>query len=91
MLSVAQVSLIYPIHDALLFSIFLIVIGGIIIGSIVLSITTGQGGSRIQFMTENTSVGLNRDDDRYWKLGQFYFNRVDPTLILEKNSVSVGQ
>lgn len=25
-----------------------------------------------------------RDDDRYWKLGIFYFNKSDPSLFVEK-------
>lgn len=84
MLSFVQLSLIYPFHPTLLFSLFLIVISAILIGSIVLSITTGQGGSRVQLATNTTSKRVNRDDDMYWKLGQFYFNREDPALFLEK-------
>lgn len=57
----------------------------IIFGAIYLAYSTGQGGSRIQ-QTTTTSNGkaINRDDDRYWKLGVFYFNRNDPSLFLEK-------
>lgn len=27
---------------------------------------------------------IDRDDDQYWKLGMFYFNKNDSTLFLEK-------
>src|SRR5699024_5912056 len=56
----------------------------VIIGAVILSITTGQGGSRITFQTEKDDKVIDRDDDQYWKLGQFYFNKEDPTLFLEK-------
>ncbi|MDV2687407.1 DUF5808 domain-containing protein, partial [Alkalihalophilus lindianensis] len=32
---------------------------------------------------ENGKV-MDRDDDRYWKLGVFYFNPKDPAIFLEK-------
>jgi uncharacterized membrane protein len=36
-----------------------------------------------------TSIGnsrdvIDRDDDQHWKLGQFYYNKNDPALFLEK-------
>jgi uncharacterized membrane protein len=30
------------------------------------------------------TVNVNVDDDRSWKLGQFYFNPADPALFVEK-------
>lgn len=57
-----------------------------VIGCILLSITTGQGGSRVKFKdhADGTTGKIDRDDDRYWKLGMFYFNRNDPSIFLEK-------
>ncbi|MFD2043388.1 DUF1648 domain-containing protein [Ornithinibacillus salinisoli] len=85
MFSMIQLSLIYPINPQLMtivplaFSLF------VTIGAIVLSFTTGQGGSRVvskeAFGKENI---IDRDDDKYWKLGMFYFNKNDPALFLEK-------
>jgi uncharacterized membrane protein len=80
-----QLSTIYPIDTQLMTVIPLIFTIGLVLGSIVLSITTGQGGSRVK--TTSTGVNgtvLDRDDDRYWKLGMFYFNPNDPSLFLEK-------
>jgi uncharacterized membrane protein len=80
-----QLSTIYPIDTQLMTFIPLIFTIGLVLGSIVLSITTGQGGSRVK--TTSTSVNgavIDRDDDRYWKLGIFYFNPNDPSLFLEK-------
>ena len=62
----------------------LIITFGIVAGAIVLSVTTGQGGDRVQMNKSSSGKVMNRDDDRYWKLGQFYFNREDPALFLEK-------
>lgn len=50
-----------------------------------LSISTGQGGSRIKINGERAKTAkVNVDDDKYWKLGQFYFNPNDPSLFIEK-------
>lgn len=61
-------------------------VGVILIGSIALSVKTGQGGSRIRLEnggTAGTSVQTG-DQDQHWKLGQIYFNRNDPALFVEK-------
>ena len=59
----------------------------IVLGVIVLAVTTGQGGSRIRVREpagEPVDGRVNRDDDRHWKLGVFYFNPDDPAIFLEK-------
>lgn len=63
----------------------LVITAFILFGSIRLSFMTGQGGSRIKIAGgQAASQEVNRDDDRYWKLGVIYFNPQDPTLFLEK-------
>lgn len=52
--------------------------------AIVLSITTGQGGSRVKVADGINGEIIDRDDDKHWKLGMFYFNTQDPALFLEK-------
>jgi uncharacterized membrane protein len=80
-----QLSSIYSIDTELMAVIPLILTIGLVTGSIVLSITTGQGGSRVKTTTTGVNGAvLDRDDDRYWKLGMFYFNPNDPSLFLEK-------
>jgi uncharacterized membrane protein len=80
-----QLSTIYPIDTQLMAIIPLILTIGLVSGSIILSITTGQGGSRVKTTTTGVNGAvLDRDDDRYWKLGMFYFNPNDPSLFLEK-------
>jgi uncharacterized membrane protein len=58
----------------------------ILIGSIFMSLWTGQGGSRIK-ISEDKEINENvvgREDDKHWKLGVFYFNPSDPALFIEK-------
>lgn len=57
-----------------------------VICSTVLSIKTGQGGSRIKLPSgdKQQSVASAADQDRHWKLGQFYYNPDDPALFVEK-------
>lgn len=66
-------------------AVLLAVLLFILLGVIRLGFTTGQGGSRIRVADAGTGTGnVNRDDDRHWKLGAFYFNPDDPALFLEK-------
>jgi len=56
------------------------------IGVILVSLKTGQSGSKIKVEDEeelNNSV-IDRDDDRFWKLGMIYYNPDDPSLFVEK-------
>ena len=59
--------------------------GLMVMGAIVLALTLGQSGSRVKAAGgEGDDRTLNRDDDKYWKMGMFYFNRDDPSLFVEK-------
>lgn len=62
----------------------MVAVGIIIAAAIALSITTGQGGSRVRVKNEINANNSNRDDDQYWKLGVFYYNPDDPALFVEK-------
>ncbi|MUK88334.1 DUF1648 domain-containing protein [Ornithinibacillus sp. L9] len=85
MLSIIQLSFIYPINQQFMVVVPLVFSLVITLGAIWLSITTGQGGSRvITHDKDEAEKRINRDDDKYWKLGVFYFNKNDPSLFLEK-------
>ncbi|GHT79374.1 membrane protein [Actinomycetota bacterium] len=56
----------------------------ILVGMYIMMFRIGQGGSRIKESETRASNNVNVDDDRYWKLGQFYFNPNDPALFVEK-------
>jgi len=79
-----QLTFIYPsltkYEDIAIFSI----VGIILIGTVVLSLMTGQGGSRIKVNKQIDKTVMDRDDDTFWKLGQFYFNKEDPSIFIEK-------
>lgn len=53
----------------------------IVVGSIVVSLVYGQGGSRV-FSRMAASERLLADDDEHWKLGVFYYNPDDANLFL---------
>ena len=53
----------------------------IVVGSIVISLVYGQGGSRV-FSRMAASERLLADDDEHWKLGVFYYNPDDASLFL---------
>ncbi len=71
-------------------SVKAVMIGGIaiivliLIGSIGLSMITGQGGSNIKTTSNEENGIIGYDDDHYWKLGIFYFNHNDPSIWVEK-------
>lgn len=77
-----------PIYDVLNSSVGSIIIGFVVIvliGSIALSLFTGQGGSRIKLKADNQKQAEPvADHDKYWKAGIFYFNPKDPSLFVEK-------
>ncbi len=79
-----QLTFIFPTinvyTDIVLFSYLLL----ILLGTLILAIFTGQGGSRIKLNKETLEQVIDRDDDQYWKLGQFYFNKDDPAIFIEK-------
>ncbi len=62
----------------------LLVTGLIVVAALVLSVTTGQGGSRLRTAHSKTGKLINRDEDRFWKLGMFYYNPDDPAVFVEK-------
>lgn len=80
-----QLSFMYTINQQVLMAVPLVFAVATLVGTIVLSMTTGQGGSRVKVMgSGEKGKVINRDDDRYWKLGIFYFNPNDPAIFLEK-------
>jgi len=70
-------------RDAALY-IPLVGAGLLVVAAIVLSITTGQSGSRVRVGKAVDGSVINRDDDKYWKWGSIYVNKDDPALFVEK-------
>lgn len=90
MIGFIQISMFGVVKSKLIISgLPLVVVFGIVTGSIILSLTTGQGGSRL--FTNKAGAGSTagnkisrRDDDKYWVLGLFYYNPEDPSFVVEK-------
>ncbi len=82
--SFSQYTFIYPVHGVWVMVVPLVFTFAIVAGAIVLSVSTGQGGSRVKTVSGSDGGVIDRDDDRHWKLGQIYFNPKDPALFLEK-------
>jgi uncharacterized membrane protein len=74
--------------SSLILPVTLIIPAGMLLAVILLSVKTGQGGSRLSKVDPVIEKGENkavrRDEDQYWKLGIIYFNPEDPALIVEK-------
>ncbi len=85
MLSFQLVSLNILASEVLL-PITITILAVVIIGNLLITIKTGQGGSRVAIKAskEGEAKVVSRDEDQYWKLGLFYFNPDDPAFILEK-------
>lgn len=79
-----QFSLLVSLSPVWMTSVSFIAVSLMVIGAIVLSFSTGQGGSRVKTAKGRKGQKINRDDDRYWKLGVIYFNPKDPSIWVEK-------
>lgn len=85
LLSFAQLTITNQLSHEYAPIFIVIIVGGIVLGAIVMSFSMGQGGSRVHVNARRQNTGeVNHDDDQFWKLGQFYFNRNDPSLFVEK-------
>lgn len=56
----------------------------IIILLIAIVFKIGQGGWKLGKKEHNSNIDIDRDDDKYWKLGSIYFNPNDPAIFVEK-------
>lgn len=86
--SFIQINMFNPFDTEIIFLVSLIIPALIVLFAIVLSFTTGQGGSRIG-RTEQGSQAQPVNDDAHWKLGSIYYNPQDPSIFVEKR-VGVG-
>lgn len=78
--AVIQLSFIFDFNEKVLVGATTVFIIAILIGAIALSLATGQGGSRVETNTNYDENIIDRDEDRYWKLGVFYVNKNDPSI-----------
>ncbi|MFC6332733.1 DUF1648 domain-containing protein [Paenibacillus septentrionalis] len=84
LMCIGQLSPLLQLEQSVMMSLVLGIIAIVVIGSIVLSIKLGQGGSRIRLKDRQADAVSVADLDQYWKAGIFYFNRKDPAIFVEK-------
>ncbi len=83
-----QFNMVNPLDNTLNMFISILVPCFIVIFALILSFTTGQGGSRIDRPAEASGTQPINDDDN-WKFGIIYFNPRDPSIFVEKR-IGVG-
>ncbi|MFW9928742.1 MAG: DUF1648 domain-containing protein [Candidatus Thorarchaeota archaeon] len=68
------------------FEIFNIAIPFLIISStLILTLKTGQSGSKLRIKANELATGMNNvDDDSSWKFGMIYYNPHDPSIFVQK-------
>lgn len=85
LMCIGQLSPLYEFSGAVMGAVSMIIAIIILIGTIVLSLITGQGGSRLKTKSnEQKSTVAIADNDEYWKAGIFYWNPKDPSIFIEK-------
>jgi uncharacterized membrane protein len=62
----------------------MVAVGLGVVGALVITLLTGQSGSRVRLGKKADGEVIRRDDDKYWKWGAYYVNRDDPALFVEK-------
>ncbi|MBS5938250.1 DUF5808 domain-containing protein [Clostridium sp.] len=83
--SITQLGLIYTFDTSRVESILNILIAIIMIGFLIVIILMGSKGRR-SIDKENTEEEVYNNDDKYWVLGMFYYNRNDPSFMIEKRA-----
>lgn len=87
-----QLTMIYKVEGTWIAVVSLLIPLLVVAGAVWLSFTTGQGGSRIGRKERadapdgGESAALPVNDDKDWKLGGIYFNRLDPAIFVEKRT-----
>lgn len=89
-----QLTTIYSWNVNLIMIPSMIIIFGTAIVYGIKSYKIGQGGKNIKINEEYTKELSNkyeiyRDDDKYWVLGSFYYNKSDPSIFVEKR-IGIG-
>ncbi|MCL2493016.1 MAG: DUF5808 domain-containing protein [Clostridiales bacterium] len=93
LMGVLNITMLLGVNLAAYAVFMLVAFAVIIIVMIAILIRVGQGGSRLAVRgvagnadktADTGAANAPVDNDAYWKLGQFYFNRNDPAIFVEK-------
>lgn len=81
--SFIQLNMVFMLNIEIVEIVSISIISIILIGTLLISFTTGQGGNLIGGrITSSNMEPIN--NDTYWKLGVIYFNPYDPSIFIEK-------
>lgn len=81
---VAQLSFVQLVDISVVGLASMITVGLAVVSALIISLLTGQSGSRVRLGKKADGEVIRRDDDRYWKWGMYYVNKDDPALFVEK-------
>ncbi|MNW50588.1 hypothetical protein D3C74_280430 [compost metagenome] len=82
-----QLNMISPINSDVMIFVSMSFPAFIVLFAVILSFTTGQGGSRIGRSSSSDAQPIR--DDKHWKLGSIYYNPQDPSIFIEKR-IGIG-
>lgn len=87
---VGDLSLVGILPSKYMLSIILIISLILVVFATVFFIKIGQGGCKLKIKDvedkEEEELFIDKDDDEYWIMGTFYYNKEDPSLMVEKRS-----
>lgn len=81
---IAQLMFVTPEYSYILPFILFAMLAIILIGTVIISVKTGQSGSRIKIDGKRADGSIQTGSDKYWKAGMFYYNPNDPSIFIEK-------
>ena len=83
----------FNVNTLLLWTVFILYMAAMIVPNILLNAMAGQSGCKLKpkaipnaesvAPVEATHVYSTKGDDKYWKLGMFYYNPDDPSIFVE--------
>ena len=77
---------ILAISRSLYEAVYVLFMIAVMVSTLLLIVLVGQGGSRLKLGGREKKVytGQERNDDQLWKMGLFYYNPADPSIMVEK-------
>ncbi|MHA0856465.1 DUF1648 domain-containing protein [Paenibacillus sp. CMAA1364] len=85
MFSFIQLNMLFELNSQMVGLVTILITTVMVLGALVLSFSLGQGGSRLGRSTSYSNA-QPINDDKYWKLGSFYYNPQDPSVWIEKRT-----
>lgn len=82
--SILEIAIFHPaIMKIITIPAIIIIMGSTLLGTIIL-FRIGQGGKNIKVNYKDNSEIIYRDDDSLYFLGKYYYNKEDPSIMIQK-------